>query len=362
MKKVLSIILALAMILCLCACGSKTETSVPEPVKEVEAPVEVAADFEYPETDLTITVQVADPATTSELNIEGRAVAMLCDLVSERSNGKVTIEPFYSNVLGSNPATVVVDGEADMALYNIGSAVCPLSSVFQLPRLITSLDMAWELFQPGEPMFELLNDVAEDSGVTILSGFSGCIRHIYNSANKEVHVPADLAGMNIRVYADASVNEFFQRLSTPVTLSMSEVYTSLQTGTIDGLEFNCTAFINRSLQEVSTNFSDVAWQWLSNPMIYMSLETYDKLPAEVRALIKDCCQESMEFAYNEFKRLDETAMSQMEDAGMTVTHLTDAEYAEWDAVSAEMYDTICAAIGDGAVELKDEILKILADY
>lgn len=353
MRKVVCVILALAMIFSLCACTKQPNSQSSEGQQ--------TSTTRYPETKLTLTLQVADPATTSELNIEGRAAAKLCELVKEKSGGMVTIEPYYSNVLGSNPATVVIDGEADMALYNIGSAVCPLSSCFQLPRLITSLDMAWELFQPGEPMFELLNGIAEDSGVTILSGFSGCIRHIYNN-KRAVHLPSDLKGMNFRVYADASVNEFFQRLATPVTLPMSEVYTSLQTGAIDGLEFNTTAFINRSLHEVTKQFSDVAWQWLSNPMIYMSLETYNKLDEKVIELVKECCQESMEFAYNEFKRLEESSIQQMKDAGMTITHLTDAEYAEWDAASVAMYDDICAAIGSGAVEVKDKILKILDDY
>ena len=363
MKKSAALLLVFAMLLSLMACGAENQPSAvsdPGNTPAIESP-SGDNDYEYPIMTFDLACQVSDPASTSDFNVDGRAVAKFSELVAERSGGNIEIVGYYGNVLGADAAGVVLDGGADIGYYSITSNFAPLASCFNLPGLITDLDMAWDLMQTDGELYKLFYNVVNDAGFVLLSGSAGCMRQFFNNT-REVHLPEDMTGMNVRVYTDNTVQAFFSALAIPVTLPASELYTGMSTGTLDGLEFVDTAFITRSLHEVTKYYTDLNWQWQFNPFFFMSQEVYDTLDPQVIALLEECAAEAAEWHYLESKVQSDAAVAEMESAGMVITKLTPEERAAWAEFSESLYDELADKIGPGAAELIQQIKEITNAY
>ena len=121
MKKIIAMLLALAMVFALAACGSSGTNSAPaDNGSNVTAPA--ASDASDPYADL-------DPVTIncvtifeSETGIV-RALKYMGEQLSERTNGKLTMEIYDAGQTGgeNEQAEALVIGEVDMA----ASAPCP---------------------------------------------------------------------------------------------------------------------------------------------------------------------------------------------------------------------------------------------
>ena len=94
----------------------------------------------------------------------------------------------------------------------------------------------------------------EDGFVTITYYTSGA-RSFYTK-DKPIRTPEDLKGLKIRVQDMQSQTDMMEALGgVPVTMSYGDVYTSLQTGIIDGAESNETALTTGKHGEVCKVFS-----------------------------------------------------------------------------------------------------------
>ena len=77
----------------------------------------------------------------------------------------------------------------------------------------------------------------EDEGFVTLTYYTSGARFFYTK-NTPIRTPEDLKGLKIRVQDMESQTDMMQALGTPVAMSYGDVYTSLQTGIIDGTENN----------------------------------------------------------------------------------------------------------------------------
>ena len=96
MKKIIALFLALTMIFALCACGTKTETPAAPAAEESAAPA--AEESAAPAADpvvLRFAFSEAPESQTAEIMKTVKAN------IESRTEGRVVIEPHYSNELGS---------------------------------------------------------------------------------------------------------------------------------------------------------------------------------------------------------------------------------------------------------------------
>ena len=95
MKKILALVLALIMVMSLGACGGKTEE--PAPAAKADAPAaapEAAADEA---DDFHIEIKFSNVFQPEEMN--GKASEMLAQMITERTEGHVTVTYYGQNQL-----------------------------------------------------------------------------------------------------------------------------------------------------------------------------------------------------------------------------------------------------------------------
>ena len=272
----------------------------------------------------------------------------------------LTIELFPDSQLGNK--TDIIDqmllGEPVMTLadgaFFADYGVPDMGIVFG-PFLFDNWDQCWKLTESDwwAEQCAKLNDL----GIKMVAAnWAYGARHTLTT--KPVNTVDDLAGLQIRVPTNQIQTKGFEVLgATPVGMSLGDVYTALQQGTIDGGENPLSTLYGRKHHEVAKylimdghvlNFTN----WVCSSMWFDSLT-----PEQQEALIETGKEAGV--YNNELQaQADEYYKGLMIDEGVTVVEPTeevlqgfrDKAKAFYDLGSTfgwsdGLYDTVCAAMG-----------------
>ena len=272
----------------------------------------------------------------------------------------LTIELFPDSQLGNK--TDIIDqmllGEPVMTLadgaFFADYGVPDMGIVFG-PFLFDNWDQCWKLVESDwwAEQCAKLNDM----GIKMIAAnWAYGARHTLTT--KPVNTVDDLAGLQIRVPTNQIQTKGFEVLgATPVGMSLGDVYTALQQGTIDGGENPLSTLYGRKHHEVAKylimdghvlNFTN----WVCSSM------WFDGLTPEQQEALIETGKEAGVYNNELQAEADEYYKGLMIDEGVTVVEPTEevlegfrekakAFYDEgatfgW---SDGLYDTVCAAMG-----------------
>jgi len=179
-------------------------------------------------------------------------------LLEERSGGTMKMEVFPSSQLGSKNDIIdqMLAGSsvitlADGAFY-ADRGVPDFGIVFG-PFIFPSWDDAWRLIESD--WYAEQSALLEDQGLKILSSnWKYGDRHTLTKS--PVRTVSDLQGMKVRIPNNTIQIKGFEVLgAAPTPMALGEVYTSLQQGTIDGLENPLPVLYNGKFHEVAKYLS-----------------------------------------------------------------------------------------------------------
>jgi TRAP-type transport system periplasmic protein len=218
------------------------------------------------------------------------------ELVSDMTDGKVTVEVFHSSQLGSAKSLIegVQFGTIDMAL--IGTAELsnfePKIAVFDLPFLFTGTGHFYEsLDTVGMEIGQSL----ESKGMKLLGFMMNGVRHMTNNV-RPIKTPQDTKGLKIRVQNSKVFIELIKALgASPIPMAFSELYTALQTGTVDGQENPSAHIWNQRFYEVQKYASLTAHVYSAEPFL-MSMSKWSTMSPELQQIIMQAASESGEYA------------------------------------------------------------------
>ena len=142
-------------------------------------------------------------------------------------------------------------------------------------------------------------------------------------------------------------------------MALSDVYTSLSQGVVDGVENPLTTLYNNAFQEVCKNVTMTNHQMTFSNFI-MGKDFWDSLPEEYQTAIIDCGKEAAEYNNDLYQKQSEEMVAALEDAGCTVAELDDATYEEFKNACMKLYEDY-EADGTWSEGLYDKIQEIIAE-
>ena len=248
------------------------------------------------------------------------AVKYFGELIKERTDGRYSVEVYHSAQLGQEADTIeqvrsgVIDlNRVSMAPFN---SLVPLTQIPSLPYLFTSNDHARKVMA-GEIGDEIAKGF-EDHGVVVLAFYDGGARSFYNS-KKPVNTVADLAGLKFRVIqSDVFVDMVAALGATATPMPYGEVYSSIETGVIDGAENNFPSYESAKHFEVAKNYS-LDQHTIVPEVFVMSKASWDKLSDEDKTIFKQAGKESMEKQWELWDARVAQSRKIVEDAGSQIT-------------------------------------------
>lgn len=180
------------------------------------------------------------------------------DLVSEQTNGEITIEVFPSGQIAGlrQGAEAVQFGTVDFVWTDFGTLANwrPEYGFVSLPFLFQG-DEHFDAVFGGEVGQALREDVSTNLGIEAL-GYGNAGFRVIATRDRAVSEPSDLQGIRIRVpEVPIFVSAFRSVGANPTPMAWGEVYTAIQTGVIDAVENPAEGLAVGGMQEVTGHLS-----------------------------------------------------------------------------------------------------------
>ena len=303
---------------------------------------------------ITLKISIAETSTDPKADVLRE---MAADIESQ-TDGRLKFEMYYSNELG-NLADVIE--QIQMGANIITGTSGDFFASYGAPDIMAT---ALQYVVPTQDAVEKLNDselfakwadeIEQNSSLKILCMNWGMPPRSVLST-KPINSLDDFKGLKVRVPGLAA-DAFFSALgASTMTMSMSDVYTSMQQKMVDAVESSLSTFYTYSFQEVAK------YIYLSEhslaPMIWtMSASIWDMMSPEDQQILLDALDKyGTKFTSEGFESQD-YYLQLLEDAGCTVVVPT----AEEKAIMQEKGIGTFADFPEMTPGLADEIAKIIS--
>jgi tripartite ATP-independent transporter DctP family solute receptor len=265
---------------------------------------------------------------------------------------RLRVEIFPDGQLGPESGVVelVRKGIIQSAIVSVGgmSRSYPQIGVLNYPFRFHDLNEAYRVFD--SPFGRRLgDDIKARTGLTVLGyGDTGGLFVMTNS-RQAIHEPGDMTGLSIRTMDLDSHKAFVQSLgATPVVIDWSELYGSLQNGTVLGQMNPASIIVAGGLDRVQgyltvTNHLYTPYIWIANTA-WLEARSDDERAA-IAAAARLAVEASRRLAAND------TALKLLSDS-LQVYQPTEAELAEFrEAAQPAVERLIEETLGADAVAL-----------
>lgn len=290
---------------------------------------------EEKEMKLKMSVTVGDSSTWY------KAAEKFANEVSENTDGRIKIDIFPNEQLSNGDSGKAVEslakGTIDLT-YNstiIYSILNEKLGVLSAPFLFKSLEETDEKLA-GEGG-DMIKDILRDFGVEPLGFAQNGFRQVTNSV-KEIKTPEDIKGLKMRIPGITMYTDLWTTLgANPATMSFSEVFTSLQQGTIDGQENPIDVIHSSKLNEVQDYMT--MWNYSYDPLVLgMNKKLFDSLSDGDKEIIQTAADNANKFQIEEARKLEAEQIKALEEAGMKIYYPTDEEMAAFKEAAQPIYD------------------------
>jgi TRAP-type C4-dicarboxylate transport system substrate-binding protein len=189
------------------------------------------------------------------------------------------------------------------------------------------------LFEDQEHFYRAMNSPemrdffleTEEDGFVSLTYYTSGQRSFYTS-DTAVQSPEDLSGLNLRVQDMRSQTDMVSAMGgTPVAMAYGDVYTSLQTGMLDGTENNETALTDGFHGEVAKVYSYTEHAIIPDVFV-MSEDAWNQLSGEDQEIFIEAAIESTELHHDLWdEAVEESVQIAEEEMGVEFIEDVDRE-------------------------------------
>jgi tripartite ATP-independent transporter DctP family solute receptor len=274
------------------------------------------------------------------------------ELVGEKSGGKIEVKLFPGGVLGGDVQTVsaLQGGVVEMLVLNAGILASNVKAfgAVDLPFLFNSGEEADKVMDG--PFGQSLIEKLPDTGLVGLAYWELGFRNLTNNRHAVTKLE-DIKGLKIRTLQSPIPIELFNGLgANAVPLPYTELYTALETGTVDGQENPAANIINAKFYEVQKYMTLTRHQY--NPQIVLiSKKFWDGLNDEEKAVLQSAATEARDFQRKVSREADAKAIDEIKATGMQVDELSAEETQKLRDAVKPLIDKFSTDIGADTVSL-----------
>ena len=276
------------------------------------------------------------------------------DKVNEGTEGRIQVRILPNGQLGSENENMeqLMAGVISMTKVSAPGLATYNESyhTFGLPYIFDNTEDFYHVMDSKQMRDFFLS--SEDDGFVTLTYYTSGARSFYTK-DKAIRTPEDLKGLKIRVQDMKSQTDMLKALGgIPVTMSYGDVYTSLQTGIIDGAESNETALTTGKHGEICKVFSTDEHAMIPDVLV-MSAKTWKNISPEDQQVILEAAYESTESHKVSWEAAISEAISEA-STEMDVEFVNDVDKEAFRQATSGMVDEYCKEY-PGVQELLDII-------
>ncbi len=280
----------------------------------------------------------------------------VADRVKERTGGAVEFQLFPQGQLGTQremtEATQLGVIEATVSPAAFLGGFNPAVSILDIPFLLPADEQTAQEIRGGD-FGEALLETFSDRGVTAIALWPNGHKHF--TSNKPLDDLTDLSGQKFRVMDSRILIEQFNALgASAIALPFGEVYTSLQTGVVDGQENPLDTILKMKFYEVQDNLV-VSGHGALEDVVLFNPTFWDGLPDEYKTIIREEFEAVIPDLVAHKAGAVEAAFEEIKASGISVREASEEEKA---ALREVMYPAGRAAYVERAGEEGERLVEI----
>jgi tripartite ATP-independent transporter DctP family solute receptor len=259
---------------------------------------------------------------------QGRAAKFFADDLTKRTGGKFKMKGFANASLGSDPQmqNALIGGAQEMMVGSTATLVGIVSDfgVYDLPFVFGNEREADTILDGS--FGKSLTAKLQDKGLVGLVYWENGFRNLTNKKHPIAKVE-DMKGVKLRVMQNPIYIDMFKDFgANAVPLPFSELFTALETGTVDGQENPVNTIQSSKFYEVQKYLS--LTKHVYSPWIVLaSKKWWDKLSADEKKAVQESAEAARDFERKDSRAAAEKALAYLKSKGMQVTVVDDKEIA-----------------------------------
>lgn len=298
-----------------------------------------------------ITLRAADNQPIDYPTVQG--LLFMADYLEAATDGRITMEVFSGGQLGDERSTIeqVQLGVLDVVRTStspVGEFYAPMG-VYSLPYLFSDEAHFWRVVQG--PIGKDLLEGLRETGMVGLAYYDSGSRNFYTT-DTPIRTVQDLQGLRIRTQQSQVVLDMMEALGAdPVPMAFGEVYSSLQTGVIDGAENNFPSYGPFGVRHFEVAPYYTLDQHARVPeIVIISQATWNSLSPEDQALVREAALASVPVQAALWRDLVERSREEVVAAGSEIITVDVQEFQE---VMTPLYEEYGPQYGDLLQRIRD---------
>jgi len=303
-------------------------------------------------------------ANSNENDEDYDGLVVFKNFVESASNGAIAVELFIGTQLCSNGAECiqgVADGSIDVYVTTSGGAsgVFPYIQVFDLPYVMRDDRVAEAVLTEG-PFVRLLRDkalAASGDTVRIMTiGNTGGWRNFANT-QRRLAEPGDMDGLKIRTVVADLPQELVKALgASPTPIPWPELFTSLQTGVVEGSKNGITDIMNMKFPEAGLQYVTLDGHAYMAAIWVMNNAKFKSMPEDLRRVVVDGFTQLQQATFASPKRKSIPAYEEFVAGGGDLYVPSPEQKAAFAEAAAPVYDWFNQNVDGG-----EEVLTALRE-
>ncbi len=287
-------------------------------------------------------------------------VRKFAEIVAARSGGKLKVQEFPSSQLGNElqQQTALQGGVQEMLVASTTSlnGIVKEFGLLDFPFLFANARQA-DAMVDG-PLGKALAARLPEKGIVVLGFFDLGFRNVTNS-KRPITRGEDLKGLKLRVIPNPVFLETFRTFgANPLPMPFAELFSALETRTVDGQENPFAVIASSRFNEVQKYVSGTNHVYATNP-VQVSKRFWDKLSPAEQKILQDAAVEAQNWQRTVSREASAKALGELQAKGMVYNEIAPAEMARMRAAVRPVYDKFSAAYDPAIVTLfKTELERV----
>lgn len=284
----------------------------------------------------------------NEQSNQGRATKLFAEEVEKLSGGKMKIRAFGAASLGSDVQMqqALIGGAQEMMVGSTATLVgiTKEMALWDTPFLFNNAKEADAVLDG--PIGQKVKAKLEEKGLVGLVYWENGFRNLTNN-KRAVNKLEDLDGIKLRVMQNNVYLDSFKLLgANAVPLPFSELFSALETKTVDGQENPFNTILSSKFFEVQ-KFLTVTNHVYSPWIVLVSKKYWDGLSKDEQKVLMDAAAKSRDFERKDTREEAARALTDLKGKGMQINELPAAEAARMRDKLTRVNAGIAANVGMG---------------
>lgn len=275
--------------------------------------------------------------------------------IKEDTGGRVKFKAYFGGSLGDEISTAEATKRGAIQVFGgsagaLASAI-PELNVLELPYLFPTEKKADKILD--EVIREDLENLLWERGYKLWFWSVNGYRSI--GSTFPVNTPADLAGKKMRAQeSDVHIETWKALGASPIPIAVTEVYSSLQTGLVEGFD-NTPLFSFAASWHQAISHYTVTEHIYQPGIVVISRKFWETLPADLQTIVLGDPQDLAKRSRRGVRAIGKLLLQNFVDAGITLNELDEAGKAPFVSKTASVHDWFRGQTTDVGKSLLDKI-------